>query len=101
MELLPSDIPYITALDNIHQSEHVHLLPGDHYTMCKFQTTADVGFSIVCRHLKRTFSSELIPEFDPGMHEVRKAEGKLSDILESSQTYNSESIPPSLLKFSR
>lgn len=57
--------------------------------MCKFQTTTDVGFSIVCRHLKRAFLGGQIPALDPDMIEVRKTKGKISDILESSQIYNS------------
>jgi hypothetical protein len=84
------DTRQITALGDIHPAEDVGVLPGDHYTMCRFQTNLDAGFSIVSRRLKLIIYGEQIPSNHFDTIKVKKTKGKMSDILESSQSYNSQ-----------
>jgi hypothetical protein len=86
----------ITAVEDNHPAENFDILPGDHYTMCRFQTSDDDGFIIVCRRFRSLYSGGQILSlrFDP--IEVPKAKEKLSGILESSQAYNSQYIAPAV-----
>jgi hypothetical protein len=66
--------------------------------MCRFQTSIDIGFSIVSRRLKLVILGEQIPSLRSNMVVVKKMKGKVSDILESSQSYNSQYMA-SILQF--
>jgi hypothetical protein len=62
--------------------------------MCRFQTNDDDGFFIVSRRLKLMSLGQQTPSLGSKHIEVKKAKVKVSDILESSQTYNSQFTVP-------
>ncbi|KAI9763926.1 MAG: hypothetical protein M1840_008960 [Geoglossum simile] len=78
----------ITGLSEHSSDENIGVLPGDHYTMCRFQTPDDVGFLAVSRRLKLISSGEKDESLHPKPEDLKRGKSVISNILNASQNYS-------------